>query len=532
MIGRHRRSSKHGQDVEVSELSWTTTQRFKKAVAGIIVLNTIVIIIHAFLIQMQLAVFNYLDLAFTAFYVLELICCLADQGIRRYLCNDDWWNWFDLFITVLCVVDLATVTITAGTSMTRLLRLFRILRVVRGLRFLNELDYVLVQIARATCKLALLVSMMLLISSMIATNLLWDCDDPTIAGMFENLGKSLWTMFKIMTLDQWIEMVDVVVEVKPEMIWFFILFIFSTGISLMSLAPAMFIDISLKQNEHEDFVQQERARSKLRKDKQKLLLTLFHLTDEDNNGRISVDELKSVITNDCVLQELQNRGISQAKDLEEVRLGLFDVFEENMYRSAENQQEEISMEEFTDGILRMHEDLSQAKLWRSTTSTRLMLRDFAAVVLGELEQLQHTLHSSFEASQAQVHANFMSRWHIPDSLTPKSGQQPTGPTESPDSSLAGGSNIPAKHTGSMEVSRRSQKFARHIGLDSSLRQSSSVPFVRQSSSDRKMLDRLATFAELDPDQDRSAPPAARISQEREPSRQSSADSSSELLMTL
>lgn len=52
---------------------------------------------------------------------------------------------------------------------------------------------------------------------------------------------------------------------------------------------------------------------------------------------------------------------------------------------------QISMEEFTDGIMRMHEDISQAVLWRSCTATRLMLRDFAAVVLDELGDLREAI---------------------------------------------------------------------------------------------------------------------------------------------
>lgn len=369
--------------------NWSNTNTFKKIAGAIIMANTVVIALEAIYIQQQFSVFDSLELAFTAFYTVEISWRMWERGILTFLSTDDWWwNWFDLVITVLSVVDTAlseTTGSSSGASVTRLFRVFRILRMFRAMKFLNEVDYVLAQAATATLKLAAIVTLVLFVSSIIATNMLWDSRDPIVADMFSNLPNSMWAMFKLMTLDDWQSVCERVIKVKPGMLMFFVVFIFTTSIALISLVPAIFIEISLNARKREEEVREAKQSLHLRKEKKRLLHTLFQLTDRDHNGKVSVEEIKAILTNDTCLRKLQESGLTGPGELRDLRLGLFDLWEESFEESARSDFE-ISEEEFITGLLRVRENVSQAVLWRCITATRLMLRDLSAHVRKELRR--------------------------------------------------------------------------------------------------------------------------------------------------
>ncbi len=60
----------------------------------------------------------------------------------------------------------------------------------------------------ATLKLAFLVAMVLFVSAVVFTNILWDVRDEVVAYHFGDLGRSMWTMFVLMTLDDWTKIVE------------------------------------------------------------------------------------------------------------------------------------------------------------------------------------------------------------------------------------------------------------------------------------------------------------------------------------
>ena len=85
----------------------------------------------------------------------------------------------------------------------------------------------------------------LLVLSVCATNMLWDFPDAEVAACYGNLGATMWTLFKIMTMDGWIGRVETVMEVHPNMLYFYAVFVF-LSLSSVSIVPAIFIDILLE----------------------------------------------------------------------------------------------------------------------------------------------------------------------------------------------------------------------------------------------------------------------------------------------
>ena len=235
-------------------------------------------------------IFEFIEAFFTSCCVVELACRIHCYGPSHFFRDaDDYaWNNFDFIITSAGVID-TVLSVTTGAkgsnaSIGRLFRLLRILRMFRTLRYLEDVEYVLNTAVQATLKFSFLVLMVVFISGIIAMNMLWDSHNDTVAEMFDSLGDSMWTMFTLMTLDNWVQRVSLVLEEKPGMIFFFTIFIFGASIALMSLVPAIFIELSLDQKTREEKKQQLRIEEANRKRQLVVVEHLFELTDTDDAG--------------------------------------------------------------------------------------------------------------------------------------------------------------------------------------------------------------------------------------------------------
>lgn len=226
-------------------------------VCAVILTNTCIIALEAIYISSTRLrpIFEVAECSFTMFYVYEVGHRMRKAGSSIFFMGDDWnWNIFDLAITISGVADVAVPVFTgehqhnaAGAG--RLFRVLRILRLFRAGRFLRDVDQVLTMAFSATLKLVLVVSLVLFIFAIIATNLLWDAKDPEGAAMFQDLSASMWTLFRIMTLDNWVEMVGPVMHDDPDTRFFFVIFIFFGSIALLSLVPTIFIQLKMEQDE-------------------------------------------------------------------------------------------------------------------------------------------------------------------------------------------------------------------------------------------------------------------------------------------
>jgi Ca2+-binding EF-hand superfamily protein len=206
----------------------------------------------------------------------------------------------------------------------------------------------------------------------------------------------MWSLFKLMTLDDWIVISEKVIHEKPGMRVFFIGFIFTTSMALISLVPAIFIEITLSSKSRADKLQEELKKDQTRRQKEKSLRTLFKVTDADSSGRVSLEELRTVLTDPSSMKKLRDAGLTQPRELEDVRLGLFDLFEtrleelrqQNTARLVPMESVQMSEEEFISSLLRTETDLSQMTIWRTTTATRLMLQELCSTLQLELEDIR------------------------------------------------------------------------------------------------------------------------------------------------
>eukprot|EP00418_Pyrodinium_bahamense_P068644 CAMPEP_0179099968 /NCGR_PEP_ID=MMETSP0796-20121207/46141_1 /TAXON_ID=73915 /ORGANISM="Pyrodinium bahamense, Strain pbaha01" /LENGTH=67 /DNA_ID=CAMNT_0020797771 /DNA_START=26 /DNA_END=226 /DNA_ORIENTATION=- len=67
------------------------------------------------------------------------------------------------------------------------------MRLFRAARFLGEVEEVLILAIKATAKLASIVALVVFVSAIVVTNLLYDVSNPKVAASFADLQTSMWS---------------------------------------------------------------------------------------------------------------------------------------------------------------------------------------------------------------------------------------------------------------------------------------------------------------------------------------------------
>jgi len=391
-------------DSDLSQWRFTDSSIFQKTIGLVIVANTCCIALEAAYIQHQeLEVsFGRAEVVFTFVYVAEISWRLRDNGCLGFFTSRDvLWNVFDVLVTTIGVGDMimrhAGKGYSTGAEVGRFFRIFRILRMFRALRFLSDFDYVVITSAKATLHLSLLVTFVCFTFAILATQLMHNSHDDRVVEMFGDLPSSGWSLFKMMTLDGWVRIAELVITERPAMIVFFIVFVFFSSIAIMSLVPAIFIELHMKTKEAEQKQTQELESATIRRKHTRVLKRLFKLTDEDRSGAVSVSEVEKALGKASVLQQLTQAGLLGDGDLRDVKLGLDDLFQDDRDIRGTSDDLELSQHDFVEGFLRV-KDASNTHLWRSIASQRTQLRDLGDASSFELQTTQEVASKALNST--------------------------------------------------------------------------------------------------------------------------------------
>ncbi len=164
-----------------------------------------------------------LDHIMLAIFVVELAARIA---VHRLAFFRDPWSVFDFI-----VVGIALVPTTENFSVVRALRVLRVLRLITALPSLKRVVAGLLAALPGMGSIVMLIGLIYYVFAVMATKLFGD-DKPE---QFGTLGESLFTLFTIMTLEGWVEVVKGVMEKHPWAWLFFILFIVVTTFMVLNL---------------------------------------------------------------------------------------------------------------------------------------------------------------------------------------------------------------------------------------------------------------------------------------------------------
>ncbi len=194
------------------------TRTFHTIISVAIILCSITLGVETFYPEQQ-GVFDVLDIVFTTFFTIEIIIrLLAEKNPlqffklfsfqnKKIIVNEDGvWNWFDFTIVVVSIISLSA-HLFEHPEFLVVSRLFRVLRVLRLLEVSSELKAVerkIVSIVPTIFSFALLLGILLYIYSIIGIYLF--SHHKYQNADFTTLGHAFITLFQLMTLDGWSDM--------------------------------------------------------------------------------------------------------------------------------------------------------------------------------------------------------------------------------------------------------------------------------------------------------------------------------------
>ncbi len=180
-----------------------------------------------------------LDWAVTVFFVAELtVRFVAEENRKRFF--HDFWNTFD---TLIVLVSLIPIDNSDLALVARLVRVFRVLRMVS---FIPELRILLVSLIKALPQLGYVALLMFIIFYIYAAigSTLFESINPVLWG---DISISMLTLFRVMTFEDWTDVMYETMVVYPLSWIFYITFIFFTAFAFLN----MIIGIVVGVMEHE-----------------------------------------------------------------------------------------------------------------------------------------------------------------------------------------------------------------------------------------------------------------------------------------
>lgn len=224
---------------------FVSSKVFKRTIALMIIINAVILGALTFT-EIDSRYFRYLTLVdnmILAFFVLEMTLKIAAWRGRFFKFG---WNIFDLFVIGFSLVP-ASQTFAVMRAM-RVLRILRLLHIVPMMRRITEALF------RALPGMSAIIAVMTLViyvGAVIATNLFGHTDNPEVAAMFGDLPSSALSLFQVMTMDGWrFEVMQKVIDDGHPYAWiFFLTYLFLASFAILNLFIAVFVEAL--QSEHE-----------------------------------------------------------------------------------------------------------------------------------------------------------------------------------------------------------------------------------------------------------------------------------------
>ena len=215
---------------------------FQLFVTAIIVLSAILIGASTFDIDENLLLgMKVLDYTITIIFVFEIVIrMIVAKSIRAFFSS--WWNVFDLAIVIGSLIPFDDNMVMLG----RLLRVFRVLRLITVIPELRILISALIKSLPPMGYVLLLMFIIFYVYAAVGSAFFHDIN-PTLWG---NVAISLLTLFRVVTFEDWTDVMYETMEVYPLSWIFYLSFIFLNAFVFLNMMIGIVLD--KMQSEHND----------------------------------------------------------------------------------------------------------------------------------------------------------------------------------------------------------------------------------------------------------------------------------------
>ena len=228
--------------------AFLASARVQQFIIGLIVINAVLMGLEtspALMAQYGSTLLAF-DRAILVVFVLEIALRLY---VHRAAFFRDPWSLFDF-----AVVGIALIPASGPFAVLRALRVLRVLRMLTMVPSMRRVVGALLSAIPGLSSIALVLLLVFYVFAVIATHL-FGADFPD---WFGHLGRSLYTLFQIMTLESWsMGIARPVMEVAPFAWIFFIIFILFATFTMLNLFIAIIVNAmqTFNEGEHQSTVE-------------------------------------------------------------------------------------------------------------------------------------------------------------------------------------------------------------------------------------------------------------------------------------
>lgn len=190
---------------------------------------------------------SWMDHFITVFFLVEIsIRFLGEEHKKDFFKNP--WNIFDTLIVTISLVPID------NTDMALVARLVRVFRVLRMISVIPELRLLLNSLLKAMPQLGYVILLMFIIFYIYAAigSTLFENINPTLWG---DITISLLTLFRVMTFEDWTDVMYETMQVYPLSWFYYLTFIFFTAFAFLNMVIGIVVNVL--DEEHEKIRKQE-----------------------------------------------------------------------------------------------------------------------------------------------------------------------------------------------------------------------------------------------------------------------------------
>lgn len=284
---------------------------------------------------------NVFNKMFLVIFTLEIILRIAHRGHMFYFFGPEkWWAYLDTTTVVMGMTDmfLQNFMLSSGTSfkMLKALRLFRLVRMVRLIRLFPPIQRFVSALAGMFGSMSWIFMVLLIVMiacAIILTTLIGHGIEAGVADFsitdnpdsfdyagasafsqanFKDVPTSLFTLFLVITQDNWRRVADPLLVLNPFWEIFFIVFIIFASWTIISVLTAVASDsmVSATSDRKEEELKAQMARAAAFIT---FLRDSFYAADSDGNGYLDKEEFETMMSKELVLSEMQRLGFKMSK---------------------------------------------------------------------------------------------------------------------------------------------------------------------------------------------------------------------------
>lgn len=212
---------------------------FQRAILGLIVVNAITLGLETWPAAMAAAggTVVVLDRIALVIFTIEISLRLIAHGPRFFR---DGWNVFDFL-----VVGISLVPASDGLAVLRSLRVLRALRLISAVPRMRLVVEALLSAIPGISSIVALLILIFYVAAVMSTKLFGELQPE----WFGTIGRSIFTLFQIMTLESWAEIARSLMAVEPWSWAFFVPFILIVTFTVLNLFIA--VVVSAMQSRHD-----------------------------------------------------------------------------------------------------------------------------------------------------------------------------------------------------------------------------------------------------------------------------------------